>query len=158
MQWENGTGYKCGSSHREVFCQSLGSRITCNIQDWAICDIIWLSKNSISDAAGVLDLPGDINYLFVLITVLTFHAYKKYMLLFFFFFLSISVYFFCEKLIKKNFYKLKEVFTSADILFHKFLELHLTISEKNIFIMKGGNLARTDLTIWTHFKAKDNIL
>ena len=42
MQWENGTGYKCGSSHREVFCQSLGSGITCNIQDWAICDIIWL--------------------------------------------------------------------------------------------------------------------
>ena len=34
-------------------------------------------KNVISDAAGVLDLPGDINSLFVLITMLTFHAYKK---------------------------------------------------------------------------------
>ena len=36
-----------------------------------------VTKNSISDAAGVLDLPGDINSLFVLITMLTFHAYKK---------------------------------------------------------------------------------
>ena len=34
-------------------------------------------KNVISDAAGILDLPGDINSLFVLITMLTFHAYKK---------------------------------------------------------------------------------
>ena len=36
-----------------------------------------VTKNPISDAAVVLDLPGDINHLFVLITVLTFHAYKK---------------------------------------------------------------------------------
>ena len=34
-------------------------------------------KNLISDAAGVLDLPGNINSLFVLITIITFHAYKK---------------------------------------------------------------------------------
>ena len=107
-----------------------------------------VTKNSISNAAGVLDLPGDINSLFELITVLTFHAYKKiYAAIFFFFFFTFCpsvMYVFCEKLIKRNFYKLKEVFISADILFHKFLELHLTLSEKNIFIMKGGNLARTD--------------
>ena len=36
-----------------------------------------VTKNSISDAAGVLALAGDINYLFLLITVLTFHAHKK---------------------------------------------------------------------------------
>ena len=36
-----------------------------------------VTKNSIADAAWVLDLPEDINSLFVLITMLTFHAYKK---------------------------------------------------------------------------------
>ena len=35
-----------------------------------------VTKNSISYAAGILDLPGDINSLFLLITVLTFHAHK----------------------------------------------------------------------------------
>ena len=36
-----------------------------------------VTKNYISDNAGVIDLPGDINYIFVLITVLNFRAYKK---------------------------------------------------------------------------------
>ena len=123
MQRENGTGYKCGSSHREVFCQSLGSRITCNIQDWAICDIIWLSKNSISDAAGVLDLPGDINYLFVLITVLTFHAYKKYMPLFFFFFFVHQCVLFLWKVDKKE---LLQVERSFYISRHPFSQIFRT--------------------------------
>ena len=35
-----------------------------------------VTKNFISDVAEVVDLPGDINYLFLLINVLTFHAYK----------------------------------------------------------------------------------
>ena len=39
--------------------------------------LYYSQKNVISDAAGVLDLPGDINSLFVLITMLIFHAYKK---------------------------------------------------------------------------------
>ena len=66
-----------------------------------------LTKNSISDAAGDLDLPGDINSLFVLITMLTFHAYKKNFGTIFFTFrrgLSVSdIFLFSEKLINKNF-------------------------------------------------------
>ena len=64
-----------------------------------------VTKNFISDAAGVLDLPADINSLFVLITMLTFHACKKLCHYFFTFSggLSISDIFFSEKLINKNF-------------------------------------------------------
>ena len=52
-------------------------------------------KNVISDAAGILDLPGDINSLFVLIIMLTLHTYKKE--------ICPLVIFFSEKLINKNF-------------------------------------------------------
>ena len=65
-----------------------------------------VTKNSISDAVGVHHLPGDINYLFVLITVLTFHAYKKDFATIFLLFVEVCpsvIYFFSEKLIKKNF-------------------------------------------------------
>ena len=58
-----------------------------------------ITENSMSDAAGVLDLQRDINSLFVLITALTFQAYKKN-------FATICpsvIYFFAEKLINKNF-------------------------------------------------------
>ena len=46
-----------------------------------------VTKNSISDAAGVLDLPADINSLFVLMAMLTFRAYKKKLYHYFFYFL-----------------------------------------------------------------------
>ena len=65
-----------------------------------------VTKNSISDAAGVLVLPSDIIHIFVLINVLTFHAYKKTLPLFLFYFfwrLEAFAIFFSEKLIKKNF-------------------------------------------------------
>ena len=59
-----------------------------------------VTKNSITDAARVLDLPGDINFLFVLITLLTFHASKKKFATIFFY----SLWrFFIEELINKNF-------------------------------------------------------
>ena len=54
-----------------------------------------VTKNFISDAAGILDLPGDINSLFVLIIMLTLHTYKKE--------ICPLVIFFSEKLINKNF-------------------------------------------------------
>ena len=64
-----------------------------------------VTKNFISDAAGVLDLPGDINCLFILITMLTFRAYKKKLPMFFFFerVCSSVIYFFSEKLINNKF-------------------------------------------------------
>ena len=65
-----------------------------------------VTKNFISDAVGVLDLPGDINSLFVLITMLTSHAYKKKFATIFLLFLEVCpsvIYFFSEKFINKNF-------------------------------------------------------
>ena len=65
-----------------------------------------VTKNFISDAAEVLDLSGDINSLFVLITMLTFHAYKKnFATIFFLLFVEVcpSMIFFSEKLVNKNF-------------------------------------------------------
>ena len=66
-----------------------------------------VTENFISDAAGDLDLPGDINSLFVFITMLTFHAYKKNFGTIFFYFLrglSVSdIFLFSEKLMNKNF-------------------------------------------------------
>ena len=59
-----------------------------------------LTKNSISDDAGDLDLPGDINSLFVLITMLTFHAYKKNFGTIFLLFVEVYpsvIYFFFQK-------------------------------------------------------------
>ena len=65
-----------------------------------------VTKYFISYAARVLDLGGDINSLFVLITMLIFHAYKKNFTSIFFTFcggLSSKDMFFSEKLILKNF-------------------------------------------------------
>ena len=59
-----------------------------------------VTENFISDTAGVLGLPGDMNPLFVLITKLPFHAYQKNFATIVFTFrggLSIIDIFFCEK-------------------------------------------------------------
>ena len=50
------------------------------------------------------------------------------------------------------------VFPSADIIFHKYLELHSTLFEKRFLSAKVGIWRGLMLTIWTHFKAIDNIL
>ena len=65
-----------------------------------------VTKNSISDPAGVLNLRGDKSYLLILINVLTFHAYKKKLPLFCLLFVEVClsvIDFFSEKLIKNSF-------------------------------------------------------
>ena len=63
-----------------------------------------VTKNFISDDAGILDLPGDINCPFILITMLTFRAYKKKLPVFLFFWegLFISDIFFFWKVDKEQ--------------------------------------------------------